>query len=145
MRPATAFAILFFLAASLFAAEPTSSLSASLSQFCSGLTSLLPVAAMLMVLVGAVTYAVGQLMGAETRARANVWATASLTGAIMGLLITAVAPPVLQTVYGSSISCSGAPPQPTCRGDGESCGPSIGSCCPGLTCALGHGGKCEPV
>lgn len=106
MRFSHALAIFLFLAGFLFAADPTGNVTTSLSELCIGLTSLLPVAAMLMVLVGAVTYAAGQLMGAETRARANVWATAALTGAMMGLLITAVAPPLLQAAYGSAIYCA---------------------------------------
>ncbi|MCX8196930.1 MAG: hypothetical protein N3G80_01290, partial [Candidatus Micrarchaeota archaeon] len=54
---------------------------------------------MLMIVFAAVVYAGGQMMGAETRARANVWATAALVGAIIGVLILAVAPPVLSYMY----------------------------------------------
>lgn len=87
----------------------TNDVISAISSLCTGLTNLLPPAAMLMVLVGAVVYAAGQVMGAETRARANVWATASLTGALMGVLISAVAPSMLQTAYGDGVvSCSGA-------------------------------------
>lgn len=45
-------------------------------------------------------------MGAETRARANVWATASLTGALFAILIVAVSQPLLSIVY-PGISCGG--------------------------------------
>ena len=69
------------------------------------MTDMLPPVSMLMVVVGAVIYASGQIMGAETRARANVWATASLTGAMMGMLIVAIAPGVLGMIYGPSIAC----------------------------------------
>jgi len=60
-----------------------------------------------MVVVAGVIYAAGQIMGAETRARANVWATACLTGALIGVLIYAVAPSVLDTIYGTtgSVKC----------------------------------------
>jgi hypothetical protein len=71
-------------------------------QFCHALRSFLPVAAMLMVIVAGVIYAGGQMMGAETRARANVWATAALTGALVAVLIAVVAPPVLGTMYGNA-------------------------------------------
>ncbi|VVC02598.1 Uncharacterised protein [Candidatus Burarchaeum australiense] len=53
-----------------------------------------------MLLIAGLIYAAGQIMGAETRARANVWATALLTGGIIGLLIAASAPYVLQ-LFGS--------------------------------------------
>jgi hypothetical protein len=62
---------------------------------------------MLMTMLAAVIYAAGQMMGAETRARANVWATAALTGAMMAILISVVAPSVIGAVYGQTITCSG--------------------------------------
>jgi len=82
-------------------------LQAAISDLCTALQSLLPVVAMLMVIVAGVIYASGQIMGAETRARANVWATAALTGALMALLIWAIAPPVLQAIVptGGAIAC----------------------------------------
>ena len=102
-------AFLLLASALSVATSPLSSVTSAVSQLCSGLTSLLPVASMLMVVVAGVIYAAGQLMGAETRARANVWATAALTGALIGVLIYAVAPAVLKTIYAGTgvISCSG--------------------------------------
>ena len=82
--------------------------SSAIFDLCGGLKALLPVASMLMVVVAGVIYAAGQIMGAETRARANVWATAALTGALIGLLIYAIAPPILQAIYdpgGAQIFC----------------------------------------
>jgi hypothetical protein len=89
-------------------AKPPTAISGvyvAVSDLCEGTRGLLPVAGMLMILVGAVTYAAGQMMGAETRARANVWATAALTGALIAMLISAVAPEVLKITYGSLIHC----------------------------------------
>ncbi|MFA6328792.1 MAG: hypothetical protein WCY41_05085 [Candidatus Micrarchaeia archaeon] len=96
------------LAGLVFADDPTSKLKSALSQLCAGLNQLVPVAAMLMVLLASVIYATGQMMGAETRARANVWATSALTGALIGILISVIAPAVLQTIAGvdSPIQCS---------------------------------------
>jgi hypothetical protein len=71
----------------------------AMSSLCGSLRALLPVAGMLMIMVAGVIYASGQIMGAETRARANVWATAALTGALIAILIAVVAPPVLQVIY----------------------------------------------
>ena len=87
-------------------ASPTSQLQLALSQLCQGLSQLVPVAAMLMVLLAAVIYATGQMMGAETRARANVWATSCLTGSLIGILISVIAPSVLGTISGHNIQCS---------------------------------------
>ena len=79
----------------------------AVSSLCTQAKSLLPVTAMLMLIMGGVIYAAGQLLGAETRARANVWATACLTGALIAILMVVVAPPVLQMIYGDqgTIGC----------------------------------------
>ena len=71
----------------------------AVGSLCTGLKEMLPVVAMLMVILAGVIYASGQMMGAETRARTNVWATAALTGALMAILIAVVAPSVLATIY----------------------------------------------
>jgi len=91
---------LAFAASSAFGTGGT--VTDAITNLCSGLKNLLPVASMLMVVVAGVIYAAGQIMGAETRARANVWATAALTGALIGVLIYAVAPSVLSTIYGGT-------------------------------------------
>ena len=98
---------LSLLAGFAFADDPTSQLRSALSALCGGLNTLVPVAAMLMVLLASVIYATGQMMGAETRARANVWATSALTGAIIGILISVIAPSVLQMIAGgtNTIQC----------------------------------------
>ena len=81
---------------------PLTKVYSAVSELCNALVTLLPVASMLMVVVAGVIYAAGQIMGAETRARANVWATAALTGALIGVLIYAIAPSVLKTIYGGT-------------------------------------------
>jgi cell shape-determining protein MreD len=99
------------LAMSIVAAQTQSMLTGvqrTVSQLCSDLYTLMPVVAMLMVVFAGVIYASGQMMGAETRARANVWATAALTGALIAILIVTVAKPVLQAIYhqnGFEIQC----------------------------------------
>jgi uncharacterized membrane protein len=81
-------------------------LQTTVGDLCTALQTLLPVVAMLMVVVAGVIYAAGQIMGAETRARANVWATAALTGALIALLIYAIAPTVLGSLMnGGALSC----------------------------------------
>ena len=83
---------------------------------------------MLMFLIAAVVYALVQIMGAETRARANVWATAALGGALMAFLIVSIAPPVLSAVFGDAISCASTV---ACGGSGSGCS-SGSSCCSGV-------------
>ena len=59
---------------------------------------------MLMILLAAVIYAAGQIMGAETRARASVWATAMFTGAIFAAVIFLIVPWVIGLVVGGDVS-----------------------------------------
>lgn len=76
-----------------------SGLSTALITLCTGIKGLIPIVAFLMIVAAGVIYAAGQLLGAETRARASVWATAMLVGAIIGLLIVVITPPILQAMY----------------------------------------------
>lgn len=99
-----------FLALSLIgmavATSGLNNLSTALTNLCSGVKSLIPIVAFLLIVSAGVVYAAGQLLGAETRARASVWATAMLIGAIIGLLIVVVTPNVLEALYGQgSFSC----------------------------------------
>jgi len=96
------YAILAFvvLAGALFAQNSIlGGTTSAIKELCRGIKDLLPVAAMLMIVLAGVIYAAGQIMGAETRARANVWATACLTGALIAVLIAAIAPPMLNAIY----------------------------------------------
>ncbi len=77
------------------ATTPTLNISEQFSQLCSQIKTVVPIVAFSMLLLGGIIYAAGQIMGAETRARANVWATAMLTGGIIGLLIAASAPYII--------------------------------------------------
>ncbi len=105
--------LLALFAPTLFATGGVAQLTTALSSLCTTMTELLPVVAMLMVVLGAVIYASGQMMGAETRARANVWATAALTGAVMAILLVTVSPAILSSIYGPAISCgAGGGPGP---------------------------------
>ena len=108
MRKIGIFVVMAALVASAFASSMLGTVQDAMSQLCTGLTTMLPVAAMLMIILAGVIYAAGQMMGAETRARANVWATACLSGALIAILITVVAPAVLTTINGSTVSCTGS-------------------------------------
>ena len=82
MRKIGILVVLAVLASTVFAATSMlSTVTGAMADLCQGLKAMLPVAAMLMIILAGVIYAAGQMMGAETRARANVWATAALTGA----------------------------------------------------------------
>jgi hypothetical protein len=71
--------------------------SLQIAAVCGTVKNSVPVVAFTMLIIGGLIYAAGQIMGAETRARANVWATALVVGAIIGLIIAASAPFVVGT------------------------------------------------
>ena len=85
--------------------DPTQQLTDDLSNLCKQLKDLIPTTAMLLIMVGAVAYAGGQFFSAETRARATVWASSCIVGAIIGLLIAQLAPEILGMIIGQQISC----------------------------------------
>ncbi|MFA5049780.1 MAG: hypothetical protein WC501_02120, partial [Candidatus Micrarchaeia archaeon] len=55
---------------------------------------------LILIVMAAIIYAAGQVMGAETRARANVWATSMFLGAIIGGLIYLVVPVFIEKIMG---------------------------------------------
>lgn len=99
-----AFALLC-LAGRLFPAGQLGTAGAAVSQLCGMATDLLPPLSMLLVLAGAIIYAAGQLMGAETRARAIGWASACIIGAVVGTLIVSISPSALGAIYGGEVAC----------------------------------------
>ncbi len=85
----------------------------TLGAFCNTLHGALAVGMMLLIVLAAIVYAVGQVMGAETRARASVWATAMFVGALIGALIYIILPYILSCLapdlFGSGVSCGSVP------------------------------------
>jgi hypothetical protein len=102
------FLLIGLLAIAFATNGPLVSVSNAIYSLCKGLKTMLPIAIMLMIIFAGVVYAAGQMMGAETRARATVWATAALTGALFGALIYAIAPVVLTTISPNINITSGA-------------------------------------
>lgn len=99
------------------AGEATAStLTSALKSLCQTTKTFLGAVAMILVVLAGATYAVGQVMGAETRARAAVWATAMLTGALIGIVIYVIMPPLISMMMNTGagqdpcadISISGA-------------------------------------
>ncbi|MCP4648212.1 MAG: hypothetical protein GY852_10865, partial [bacterium] len=65
----------------------TASIEAGLCELYTLVNTVLTVVIFLLIVTAAVVYAGGQLLGAETRARASVWATSMFIGALIGVLI----------------------------------------------------------
>ncbi|MBD3397499.1 hypothetical protein GF412_00205 [Candidatus Micrarchaeota archaeon] len=79
-----------------FAQDPgASSIEAGICELYCLVNSVLVVVIFLLIVAAAIVYAGGQLLGAETRARASVWATSMFIGALIGVLIYIIVPMVL--------------------------------------------------
>ncbi len=91
----------FALSLASFSFAQMSNVTIALTDLCVFVYRLIPVIALLMLVSAGVVYAAGQIFGAETRSRTNVWATAMLTGSLIGILIITVAPYVLSQMYGT--------------------------------------------
>ncbi len=83
--------------------DGATNLCEGLKTMCQISQTFLAAAIMIMIVLAGATYAIGQILGAETRARASVWATAMLTGAIIGALIYVIAPMVIKGILGNQI------------------------------------------
>jgi len=79
----------------VFAQDFANNMRAALGSLCAASIGILGVSTIILVVMAAIVYALGQMLGAETRARATVWATAMFTGAIIAAIIFVVVPWVI--------------------------------------------------
>ena len=100
-------AVLTLNLVSLVNASAVENISTALSELCNLSRTFLGAAIMIMIILAGATYAIGQVLGAETRARASVWATAMLTGAIVGALIYVITPFVVGYILGAESGTGG--------------------------------------
>ncbi len=86
------------------------SVVSAMNSLCATAQTFLSVGAMLLVVLAAAVYAIGQILGAETRARASVWATAMITGAVIGIVIYLIVPTLLNMMMPNvgTVACGGA-------------------------------------
>ena len=73
------------------------------------LKSILPLVVIVVIILAGVIFALGQVLGAETRARANVWATNMLIMTIIGVVVVIIVPWLLDQLvpeFGLSKVCS---------------------------------------
>ena len=82
----------------------TSSIQLGLCELYTMVNQLLAVVVFVLIVVAAIIYAAGQVMGAETRARASVWATSMIVGAVIGIVIYLLVPIILDTMLGADMN-----------------------------------------
>jgi hypothetical protein len=90
----------------------SSSLGQALKDLCNMSQMFLGAAIMVLIVLAGATYAIGQVLGAETRARATVWATAMLTGALIGAIIYLITPIIIRALLPNLSTISGTSSNP---------------------------------
>jgi len=84
-------------------ADGETNIKEALCQLCTVATTFLAGSVVVLIILAAAIYGIGQIMGAETRARASVWATAMLTGAVIAIIIYVLTPLILSKLVPSGI------------------------------------------
>jgi hypothetical protein len=92
----------------------------AMQEMCRQAQTFLVFAAMMLIILAGAVYAIGQVMGAETRARASVWATSMLVGALIGLVIYLVVPAIIRQLLPTEIDVEIAAEDP-CNFGCEGC------------------------
>ncbi|MEW6749189.1 MAG: hypothetical protein AB1295_05780 [Candidatus Micrarchaeota archaeon] len=92
-------------------ASPTG-ITSALQQLCLMSQQFLGLVAMVLIVLAGSIYAIGQILGAETRARAAVWATSMLIGAVIGIIIYLVTPYLISVLLSGSPGISVSPTNP---------------------------------
>ena len=87
-----------------------SRLGGSAEKLCGSAQNLLKVGIVLMVILGAATYALGQVLSSEIRARATVWATSMFMAALFAAIIYVLVPYIIgfllnEKTKGGATSC----------------------------------------
>ena len=78
-----------------FAQEPQERFVTGLNNICIMVKNLLPIVVILLFVIAALVYGVGQIFGAEMKSKAQSWATNMVVGAIIGLIIWVLTKPIL--------------------------------------------------
>ncbi len=93
------FAMLIILLSNVYFSDD---LEVTLGSLCSQLASLFKIVLMLTISLGVAAYALGQMMGAEMRARANVWSMGMIVAALVAAILYVLIPWLLLTIAKSS-------------------------------------------
>ena len=88
-----------FLLLAVAYAEMTE-LNEGMCELARSIKNLLPPLIFLLIITAAIVYAAGQLLSAEMRSRASVWATSMIVGAVIAVIILLVVPIVLKSFAG---------------------------------------------
>ncbi len=92
-----AFALLVLLSVSL-SADAGERIREGICNVYGMLKDLLPVIILAVIVLAGVVFAAGQVLGAETRSRANVWATNMIIYSVIAIIVVLVVPYLLSQI-----------------------------------------------
>ncbi|MCX6768476.1 MAG: hypothetical protein NTY83_01370 [Candidatus Micrarchaeota archaeon] len=98
-----AIAMLLCLIATGFAQESPNGIKEGVCLLADYAKSLMGAIVFALIIMAAIIYAAGQVLGAETRARASVWATAMIVGAVIGIIIFVLLPNILGMMLNQNV------------------------------------------
>jgi len=96
-RRAISFVMLLVMAGLVFAQGPAT-LYDKLNDLCKNIRNLVPLLGVISLVIGGAIYAGSQVLGAEARAKMNVWATALLTAGVLGIVVGMLAPAAMKFI-----------------------------------------------
>ncbi|MEM4367308.1 MAG: hypothetical protein QW035_04240 [Candidatus Anstonellales archaeon] len=103
---------IIFVVGLLAAATPTNTgtnINKAMCSIVNTVKAVIPSIVFLLVIAAALVYGVGQLLSAEMRSRASVWASSMIVGAIIAILILILVPPIMDALLaGTGITVSTA-------------------------------------
>ncbi len=83
--------------------QGTQNIVTAMQELCRTAITILGAAIVLLIVMAALVYGAGQIMGAETRARATVWATAMITGVVIGAILYIILPWLIGLIINATI------------------------------------------
>lgn len=82
---------------------------------CNSVKQIFGVGVIILIMGAGATYAIGQLLGAETRARMTVWSTSMFTGAVVAIIVYVVVPLILAALLTGSTGANGVKDPSACN------------------------------
>ena len=90
----------------VFATPTIGTISGMICAVYTTLSDLLPILAFVALVLAGISYAAGQFLGAETRAKAQGYAMSLIVGAIIAFVLAILGPKLIVAMYGSQTICT---------------------------------------
>ena len=90
--------MLSVLTFTVFAQDATENISNAMCQLYDFFKNILPIAVVLAIVFAGIIFVVGQLLGAETRAKSNVWAQNIIIYTVIAVILVLLVPTIIKWI-----------------------------------------------